>query len=212
MDGLHEDLNRVVDKPYVEDLEGLGMKDEVVAMESWRRHLLRHDSVIVDHCQGMHRSHLTCPACGHESVKFDVYSTISLPIPVDEGNADKKIPLSACLASFTSVEELDEDNAWYCNHCKKHVCAKKRIALWSTPDILIMHLKRFQFNNCKKVEGRILRSKDETQVVFPVDGLDMTPYMLGPINKDFPPVYNVSLPGMGILYSGIERMCFAFIF
>lgn len=191
MDGLHEDLNRVIDKPYIEEMEGRGLKDDVVAMESWRRHLLRHDSVIVDHCQGMHRSHLTCPECGHESVKFDVYSTISLPIPEVEGM--KTIPLSASLASFTSVEELDEENAWYCNQCQKHVCAKKRISLWSTPDILILHLKRFTFNKCKKVEGRILRSKVETKVEFPVDGLNMSPYIIGPIDEECLPIYNVSI-------------------
>ena len=189
MDGLHEDLNRVIEKPYIEDLEGRGLNDDVVAMESWRRHLLRHDSVIVDHCQGMHRSHLTCPDCGHESVKFDVYSTISLPIP--GGGGKKKIPLSASLESFTSAEELDEENAWYCSQCQKHVCAKKRITLWSTPDILILHLKRFEFNSCKKVVGRIVRSKVETKVDFPVDGLDMRPYMKGPINEEYPPIYNV---------------------
>jgi len=191
MDGLHEDLNRVIDKPYIEEMEGRGLKDDVVAMESWRRHLLRHDSVIVDHCQGMHRSHLTCPECGHVSVKFDVYSTISLPIPEVEGL--KTIPLSASLASFTSVEELDEENAWYCNQCQKHVCAKKRISLWSTPDILILHLKRFTFNKCKRIEGRILRSKVETKVEFPVDGLNMSPYMIGPIDEEALPIYNVSI-------------------
>ncbi|GKY93302.1 hypothetical protein MPSEU_000297700 [Mayamaea pseudoterrestris] len=52
MDGLHEDLNRVKTKPYVEELEGRGMPDAKAAIESWRKHLLRHDSLVVDHCQG----------------------------------------------------------------------------------------------------------------------------------------------------------------
>lgn len=49
MDGLHEDLNRVIEKPYVEHIEANGMKDEEAALESWKRHLLRHDSVFVDY-------------------------------------------------------------------------------------------------------------------------------------------------------------------
>ena len=76
MDGLHEDLNRVKNKPYVEQMEAFGMEDRKAAEESWRNHLKRHDSVFVDYTQGMHRSHLTCPACGRESVKFDVFSSI----------------------------------------------------------------------------------------------------------------------------------------
>ena len=53
MYGLHKDLNCVKVKPYVEDLDGNGMKDDEIAIETWRKHLLRHDSVVVDHCQGI---------------------------------------------------------------------------------------------------------------------------------------------------------------
>ena len=118
MDGLHEDLNRVKDKPYVEHTEVNRMEDSKAAMESWQKHLLRHDSVFVDHTQGMHRSHLTCPSCGRESIKFDVYFSISLPlvpskdrpsIPLDDWPS---IPLDDCLDRFAAGEQLDEENAW----------------------------------------------------------------------------------------------------
>jgi len=188
MDGIHEDLNRVKEKPYVEELEGRGMEDEKAAIESWRKHLLRHDSIIVDHFQGMHRSHVTCPSCGRESIKFDVYSTISLPIPPEK--AGTEIRLEDCLENFEIGEQLDEHNAWYCNSCKKHVCALKMIALWSVPDILVFHLKRFQFDNCKKTGG-VVRSKMEDKVDFPVENLDMSPYILGPLDKDCPPTYKL---------------------
>ena len=39
----------------------------------------RNDSVIVDKCQGLLKSHLTCPACNHQSVTFDLH--MSLPCP-----------------------------------------------------------------------------------------------------------------------------------
>lgn len=194
MDGLHEDCNRITDKPYVEDLEGTGMPDDEIAMEAWRRHLLRHDSIVVDHCQGMHRSHLTCPECKNESVKFDVYSTISLPIPsvLDEKDFSKTaVTLKECLELFTSEEELDESNAWFCGQCKKHVRAKKQISLWSTPDILVLHLKRFQYANHQKIKARILKSKVETPVDYPLADLDMTPYLLGPIDPNTAPIYNL---------------------
>jgi len=190
MDGIHEDCNRVTNKPYVEELEGFGMKDENAAIETWRKHLLRHDSIIVDRCQGMHRSHLTCPSCGRESIKFDVFSTVSLPVvPYKEGS-NNVIRVEDCVEKFLEGEQLDEMNAWYCPGCKKHVCALKMIALWSVPDVLILHLKRFQFANCS-VSNNILRSKIDDTVKFPIDNLDLTKYVLGPIDDDAPPIYNL---------------------
>lgn len=188
MDGLHEDLNRVKAKPYVEDLEGFGMPDEKAAIESWRKHLLRHDSVVVDHCQGMHRSHLTCPRCGRESIKFDIYSSISLPLASKKDHS--VIQLKDCLERFMEGEQLDERNAWYCPRCRQHVCALKMIALWTVPDILILHLKRFTFEP-NLLSGGMLRSKVDDTVSFPIDGLDLTKYILGPVDPDAPPIYRL---------------------
>ena len=203
MDGLHEDLNRVKNKPYVEQMEAFGMEDRKAAEESWRNHLKRHDSVFVDYTQGMHRSHLTCPGCGRESVKFDVYSSISLPlVPPKSGSS---IPLKDCLDQFAAGEQLDEHNAWYCSNCKKHVCALKLITLWNTPDILVLHLKRFTFEKCPDVDGRILRRKIEDTVNFPIDRLDMSEYVLGPIDPEAPPIYKVSLSS-ALLFCIISAM------
>ncbi|RRT80857.1 hypothetical protein B296_00021674 [Ensete ventricosum] len=51
LDGLHEDLNRVKHKPYVEAKDASGRPDEEVADEYWGNHLARNDSIIVDICQ-----------------------------------------------------------------------------------------------------------------------------------------------------------------
>lgn len=82
LDGLHEDLNRVRNKPYVEVKDFDNVPDEVAASEAWSRHLLRNDSVVIDHCQGQLKSHVTCPKCGYNSVTFDPYMSLSLPLPV----------------------------------------------------------------------------------------------------------------------------------
>lgn len=51
LDGLHEDLNRVKNKPYVEAKDGDDRPDEEIADEYWNYHLARNDSIIVDVCQ-----------------------------------------------------------------------------------------------------------------------------------------------------------------
>ncbi|WCJ40132.1 Ubiquitin carboxyl-terminal hydrolase 8 [Euphorbia peplus] len=84
LDGLHEDLNRVKSKPYVEAKDGDGRPDEEVADEYWRNHVARNDSIIVDICQGQYKSTLVCPICKKVSVTFDPFIqpspyTISVP-------------------------------------------------------------------------------------------------------------------------------------
>jgi ubiquitin C-terminal hydrolase len=51
LDGLHEDLNRVMQKPYIEARDADGRPDEEVANEHWQYHLSRNNSIIVDTCQ-----------------------------------------------------------------------------------------------------------------------------------------------------------------
>nr|POE51027.1 ubiquitin carboxyl-terminal hydrolase 8 [Quercus suber] len=81
LDGLHEDLNRVKCKPYVEAKGLEDCPDEEVAEEYWKNHLARNDSIIVDSCQGQFRSTLICPLCKKVSVTFDPFMYLSLPLP-----------------------------------------------------------------------------------------------------------------------------------
>ncbi|CAI0447573.1 unnamed protein product [Linum tenue] len=81
LDGLHEDLNRVKSKPYVEAKDGDGRPDSEVADEYWRNHLARNDSIIVDICQGQYKSTLVCPICKKVSIMFDPFMYLSLPLP-----------------------------------------------------------------------------------------------------------------------------------
>ena len=76
------------------------------------------------------------------------------------------ITLQDCLDEFTKEEQLGEDDLWYCPQCKKHQQAKKKFDLWSVPDILVVHLKRFS-------NSRILRDKIDVFVDFPTEGLDL---------------------------------------
>lgn len=81
LDGLHEDLNRVQNKPYIEAKDANGRPDEEFADECWRNHKARNDSIIVDVCQGQYKSTLVCPVCSKVSVTFDPFMYLSLPLP-----------------------------------------------------------------------------------------------------------------------------------
>uniref|UniRef100_A0A8D1KHA0 Ubiquitin carboxyl-terminal hydrolase n=1 Tax=Sus scrofa TaxID=9823 RepID=A0A8D1KHA0_PIG len=82
LDGLHEDLNRVKKKPYLELKDANGRPDAVVAKEAWENHRLRNDSVIVDTFHGLFKSTLVCPECAKISVTFDPFCYLTLPLPL----------------------------------------------------------------------------------------------------------------------------------
>ncbi|XP_013408956.1 ubiquitin carboxyl-terminal hydrolase 19 [Lingula anatina] len=81
LDGLHEDLNRVRDKPYTETVEDKGRPDEVVAAEAWEVYQKRNNSFIVDSFQGQFKSKLVCPHCNKVSITFDPFMVLSAPLP-----------------------------------------------------------------------------------------------------------------------------------
>lgn len=81
LDGLHEDLNRVKDKPYTETVDSDGRADEVVANEAWEVYKKRNDSFVVDLFQGQYKSKLVCPACNKVSITFDPFLYLSVPLP-----------------------------------------------------------------------------------------------------------------------------------
>lgn len=77
------------------------------------------------------------------------------------------ISLEDCLDEFGKEEILSESDTWYCPRCKEHKRASKKFELWKTPDILIMHLKRFSSSGWR-------RDKLDVRVDFPLDNLDLS--------------------------------------
>lgn len=66
LDGLHEDLNRILKKPYTEtpDIDSTEHSELVrIGNECWDMYKRRNDSVIVDLFQGQYKSTLICPEC-----------------------------------------------------------------------------------------------------------------------------------------------------
>lgn len=80
---------------------------------------------------------------------------------------NKGITLDDCLDEFGKEEILSEMDTWYCPRCKEHRRASKKFELWKTPDILVMHLKRFS-------SSTVRRDKLDVLVDFPIDGLDLS--------------------------------------
>jgi len=83
VDGLHEDLNRIEKKPYVETMENEDADEKELALDAWLNHSRRNQSIIVDTMTGQYKSKVICPDCGKNSTTFDPFTTITLPIPYE---------------------------------------------------------------------------------------------------------------------------------
>ena len=89
LDGLQEDLNRVLKKPYIEKPDST---DEMVYDDSalkgmadkcWEIYKARNDSVITDLFAGMYKSTVQCPVCDKVSIIFDPFNNLTLQLPVE---------------------------------------------------------------------------------------------------------------------------------
>ena len=176
LDGLHEDLNKVLRKEYIQEQDNTGVPDQKAAQISWENHLKRNDSIIVDLFQGQFKSTLTCLQCGCTSVTFEAFMYLSVPIP-----DPTSVSLVDCVKHFTKAERVSGSNSWFCVRCKTHRESAKQLEIWRLPPVLLIHLKRFSYVGKWK-------QKLDTNVNFPLSGLDLSPMTLGPLK---PPPYQL---------------------
>ena len=89
LDGLQEDLNRVLKKPYIEKPDSTDeMVHDPVALRQmadkcWDIYKARNDSVITDLFAGMYKSTVVCPVCDKVSIIFDPFNNLTLQLPIE---------------------------------------------------------------------------------------------------------------------------------
>jgi ubiquitin carboxyl-terminal hydrolase 4/11/15 len=82
LDGLHEDLNLIMKKPYIEDKDYTDKQDgPQVAREYWVNFLKRNYSKIIQLFYGQFKSEIKCPLCEVVSIKYHPFELVSLPVP-----------------------------------------------------------------------------------------------------------------------------------
>ena len=97
LETMHEDVNEISKKPYVEQKDSNGREDEIVAAEFWNGFLQREKSIFVNIFYGQLKSRVCCSICKNISITFDPFNVLSVPIPKQSQNLTKTIeyyPLS----------------------------------------------------------------------------------------------------------------------
>ncbi|XP_026175800.1 ubiquitin carboxyl-terminal hydrolase 8 isoform X2 [Mastacembelus armatus] len=188
MDGLHEDLNKADNRKRYKEEENDHLVDQKAADLAWSKHKLLNESIIVALFQGQFKSTVQCLTCHCKSRTFETFMYLSLPLA-----STSKCSLQDCLRLFSKEERLTDNNKVFCRHCKAHRDSTKKLEIWKVPPILLVHLKRFSY------EGR-WKQKLQTSVDFPLDGLDLAQYVIGPKSN----LKRYSLYGVSNHYGGLD--------
>jgi ubiquitin C-terminal hydrolase len=120
------------------------------------------------------------------SIRPEPYMIISLPIPARK-NDDRAstnsgdnecTTLMECFDLNCESEILDGDNAWFNESLGVKQNVHKRLVYWSLPDVMILDIKRFEFN-----ETTFSFVKNQTAIKIPVENVDFSKYVEG-YNKE----------------------------
>lgn len=168
MDGLHEDLNKADNRKRYKEENNDHLDDANAANLAWHKHKQLNESIIVALFQGQFKSTVQCLSCHKKSRTFEAFMNLSLPLA-----STSKCSLQECLRLFSKEEKLTDINRFYCSHCKTRRDSLKKIEIWKLPPVLLVHLKRFSY------DGR-WKQKLQTSVDFPLEGLDLSQYVIGP--------------------------------
>ncbi len=119
---------------------------------------------INDLYEGTMRDYVICTECKRVGGRKDNYLDLQLVI---QGAKH----LDDALDNFQFEEMLEGSNQYFCEKCNKKVDAKKGLKILSTPDILTLHLKRFDIDY-----NTMNRVKLNNEVIFPLT-LDMNKHL-----------------------------------
>ena len=92
LDNLHEDLNRITNKKYMElEEQKKGESDEEASQRWWNYYISRENSIIVDLFHGQYKSTIKCLKCENTSISYDTYLSLGLPIPTQKNHFQFKL-------------------------------------------------------------------------------------------------------------------------
>lgn len=161
-ENMNDDVVKELEKEYMEVKQKYHNHILTIkAMSSWKDEFTKNYSEIIKMLYGQIISTIVCEECNYTSYKFDSFSTLSVDI------VSEQCSLKECF-NYVNAEEKMEN--WKCDKCAKKVKSNKSISLWSLPEILIIHLKRF------KVEGNSYK-KNKSYVKFPINNFDISDYV-----------------------------------
>ncbi|NWW49635.1 UBP50 hydrolase, partial [Pedionomus torquatus] len=122
-------------------------------------------SIITQLFEGQLSYQVMCLECKTVTEKPERFTILSLPVP-----SKSACSLEDCLKCFFQQDTLTWNNQIHCSLCGKKQDAVVKAAITKAPQIIILHLKRFEWQDKHK-------RKLSTAIRYPLSNLDLSPYM-----------------------------------
>jgi len=111
------------------------------------------------------------------SISPEPFFMLSLSLP----NNVSTLSIIDCLNNYCIVERLDGENAWFNEKTGQKQDIDKGLIFWSLPEVLIIHLKRWDYNGIK----------DNRLVTTEINNLDLRKYVNGYDSQNIYDLYGV---------------------
>tara|TARA_B100000795_G_scaffold199322_1_gene153183 strand:- start:28878 stop:29930 length:1053 start_codon:yes stop_codon:yes gene_type:complete len=168
IDCFHTSIQREVNMTITGDAETETDKLAIKCFEMMRNMYKKEYSEFLKLFYGIHVSKISTPDGEYINASPEPFLLLDLALP-DELPKNGQYSLIDCIDTYTKVEILDGENMYQNDNTGKKEVAHKQLLFWSLPEIFIMTLKRF--SNAS--------NKNQSMVSFPLDTLDMSPYVVG---------------------------------
>jgi len=170
IDSFHNALSRKVEMNVVGNEVNEIDKIAVKCFETIKSMYSNDYSEIWNMFYGIHISQLKLLETNElVSIKPEPYFIINLPIPSN----NKSPSLYDCFDLYVEGEVLDGDNKVFNEKTNTKEDMRKNISFWSFPTILVIDIKRFNYQN----------RKNQVLVTFPLENLNLSKYVSG-YNKE----------------------------
>ncbi|EQC41482.1 hypothetical protein SDRG_01449 [Saprolegnia diclina VS20] len=140
---------------------------EHLASLTWDKFIRGNPSFVADDFMGQLVQGSTCVSCNMLSYHLATTTVVALGLH----SSTAAMSLDSCLAAFKQVEDLCAEDAVYCERCDRRTGHHIQTLFMRVPKRLVLQLKRF---TCTRV-GHM--AKNSAAVIFPVQRLNMTPYL-----------------------------------
>eukprot|EP01012_Entosiphon_sulcatum_P055458 TRINITY_DN7742_c0_g1_i1.p1 TRINITY_DN7742_c0_g1~~TRINITY_DN7742_c0_g1_i1.p1 ORF type:complete len:443 (+),score=35.98 TRINITY_DN7742_c0_g1_i1:24-1331(+) len=118
------------------------LRDNDLSEAFWKFYYGHAGSRVTNIFCGQLKSSLQCSKCQAVSRTFDPFFDLSLPIPTSSA-VSRGPSLRDCLELFTQAERLQGEESPKCEKCNNRRPATKKLSIFRTPPVLVLHLKRF---------------------------------------------------------------------
>jgi len=166
----HELILKLLDRMHAEskitdDEEREFRKPEKVSVKQlWDNHISRHGSLTSKIFEGLQSVQILCMGCKANQIKHEIFSVMSLGLVKNESK------LQNILIQNFQTEKFIGDNKLHCEKCNKKCDATKTSRVIHLPHVLVVTLKRFEYdpkiNDFVKIEKAV--QYDEVDFTLPM--------------------------------------------